>query len=72
MDFQRVDPGIRGFENHVFECGHCYRMMTIAVKARSLPPGALRSDALKKAGLLRATADRLAESKREAAKPASV
>jgi hypothetical protein len=41
-------------------------------KARSLPPGALRSDALKKAGLLRATADRLAESKREAAKPASV
>ena len=24
MDLQRIDPGIRGFENRVFECGRCY------------------------------------------------
>src|SRR3977135_2476105 len=26
MDLQRVDPGMRGFENRVFECGRCYPM----------------------------------------------
>jgi len=26
MDLQRIDPGIRGFENRVFECGKCYTM----------------------------------------------
>jgi AraC-like DNA-binding protein len=31
MDFQRVDPGVRGFENHIFECGGCYTMKTKAV-----------------------------------------
>jgi hypothetical protein len=23
MYLQRIDPGIRGFENRVFECGRC-------------------------------------------------
>jgi len=29
MDFQRINPGIRGFENRVFECGKCYTMKTV-------------------------------------------
>ena len=29
MDLQRIDPGIRGFENRVFECGRCYTMKTV-------------------------------------------
>jgi hypothetical protein len=29
MDLQRVDPGIRGFENRVFECGRCYTMKAV-------------------------------------------
>src|SRR2546429_2224720 len=29
MDLQRVDPGLRGFENRVFECGRCYTMKTV-------------------------------------------
>lgn len=29
MDLQRVDPGIRGFENRVFECGRCYAMKAV-------------------------------------------
>jgi hypothetical protein len=29
MDLQRIDPGIRGFENRVFECGKCYTMKTV-------------------------------------------
>jgi hypothetical protein len=31
MEFQRVDPGIKGFENHVYECGRCYTMKTESV-----------------------------------------
>jgi hypothetical protein len=29
MDLQRIDPGIRGFENRVFECGRCYTMKAV-------------------------------------------
>ena len=29
MDLQRVDPGMRGFENRVFECGTCYTMKAV-------------------------------------------
>jgi hypothetical protein len=29
MDLQRIDPGIRGFQNRVFECGRCYTMKTV-------------------------------------------
>jgi len=29
MDLQRIDPGIRGFENRVFECGKCYIMKAV-------------------------------------------
>jgi hypothetical protein len=29
MYLQRIDPGIRGFENRVFECGRCYTMKTV-------------------------------------------
>jgi hypothetical protein len=29
MDLQRIDPGLRGFENRVFECGKCYTMKTV-------------------------------------------
>jgi hypothetical protein len=29
MDLQRIDPGIRGFENRVFECGKCYTMKAV-------------------------------------------
>jgi hypothetical protein len=29
MDLQRVDPGLRGFENRVFECGRCYTMKAV-------------------------------------------
>ena len=29
MDLQRVDPGMRGFENRVFECGRCYAMKAV-------------------------------------------
>ena len=29
MDLQRVDPGMRGFENRVFECGRCYMMKAV-------------------------------------------
>ena len=29
MDLQRIDPGIRGFENRVFECGRCYAMKAV-------------------------------------------
>jgi hypothetical protein len=29
MGLQRIDPGIRGFENRVFECGGCYTMKTV-------------------------------------------
>lgn len=29
MDLQRVDPGMRGFENRVFECGRCYTMKAV-------------------------------------------
>jgi hypothetical protein len=32
MDFQRIDPGMRGFVNQVFECGRCYTMKTVQVK----------------------------------------
>jgi len=29
MDLQRVDPGMRGFENRVFECGRCFTMKAV-------------------------------------------
>src|SRR2546429_7547679 len=29
MDLQRVDPGMRGFENRVFECARCYTMKAV-------------------------------------------
>ena len=29
MDLQRVDPGMRGFENRVFECARCYAMKAV-------------------------------------------
>jgi hypothetical protein len=29
MGLQRIDPGIRGFENRVFECGRCYTMKAV-------------------------------------------
>jgi hypothetical protein len=29
MDLQRVDPGMRGLENRVFECGRCYTMKAV-------------------------------------------
>jgi hypothetical protein len=29
MDLQRIDPGIKGFENRVFECGKCYTMKAV-------------------------------------------
>jgi hypothetical protein len=29
MDFQRIDPGMIGFENRVFECGKCYTMKAV-------------------------------------------
>jgi hypothetical protein len=31
MLFQRVDPGVRGYENRVFECGKCFTQKTEAV-----------------------------------------
>lgn len=38
MEFQRVDPGIRGFENRVYECGRCYTMKTESVSLGNLTP----------------------------------
>jgi hypothetical protein len=29
MDLQRIDPGMRGFENRLFECGKCYTMKAV-------------------------------------------
>jgi hypothetical protein len=29
MDLQRIDPGMRGFENRVFECGRCDTMKAV-------------------------------------------
>jgi hypothetical protein len=29
MDLQRVDPGMRGFENRVVECARCYTMKAV-------------------------------------------
>jgi hypothetical protein len=41
MDLQRIDPGIRGFDNRVFECGRCYTMKTVpAAIERSKSPSA--------------------------------
>ncbi len=41
MDLQRIDPGIRGFENRVFECGRCYTMKAVpAAIDRMKSPGA--------------------------------
>jgi hypothetical protein len=31
MSFQRIDPGVRGYENRVFECGKCFTQKTEAV-----------------------------------------
>jgi hypothetical protein len=31
MDFQRIDAGLRGHENHVYECGRCYTMKAVQV-----------------------------------------
>jgi hypothetical protein len=42
MDFQRVDPGVRGFENHVYECGRCYTMKTEAVSLTQSEPVAAK------------------------------
>ena len=36
MEFQRIHPGIRGFDNHVYECGRCYTMKTSAVSRSRL------------------------------------
>lgn len=36
MEFQRIDPGVRGFENQVFECGRCYTMKTVSVRIHHL------------------------------------
>jgi hypothetical protein len=33
MDLQRIDPGIKGFENRVFECGRCYTMKAVPAAA---------------------------------------
>jgi hypothetical protein len=41
MYLQRIDPGIRGFENRVFEYGRCYTMKTVpAAIVRMKSPGA--------------------------------
>jgi len=29
MELQRIEPGIRGFDNRVFECGRCYTMKAV-------------------------------------------
>jgi hypothetical protein len=29
MALQRIDPGIRGFVNRVYECDGCYTMKTV-------------------------------------------
>jgi hypothetical protein len=29
MELQRIDPGIKGFENRVFECGRSYTMKAV-------------------------------------------
>jgi hypothetical protein len=42
MEFQRIDPGVRGFENHVYECGRCYTMKTASVQLPMAPMRALR------------------------------
>jgi hypothetical protein len=33
MDLQRIEPGMRGSENRVFECGKCYPMKMKTVPA---------------------------------------
>ena len=41
MDLQRIDPGMSGFENRVFECGRCYTMKTVpAAIGRTKSPSA--------------------------------
>ena len=41
MDLQRIDPGIKGFENRVFECGKCYTMKAVpAANHRMKSPNA--------------------------------
>ena len=42
MDLQRIDPGMRGFENRVFECGRCF-----ATKAVSAAIGRTKSRSAK-------------------------
>jgi hypothetical protein len=37
MDFQRIDPGIRGFVNRVYECGRCYTMKTVQSVEKTPP-----------------------------------
>ena len=43
MDLQRIDPGIRGFENRVFECGRCYTLKAVAAIDRMKSPSAKRA-----------------------------
>jgi hypothetical protein len=31
MSLQRIDPGRKGFEHRVFECGRCYTLKTVPV-----------------------------------------
>jgi hypothetical protein len=45
MEFHRIDPGIRGFENQVFECGRCYTMKTVAVRLDATIVAARHDDA---------------------------
>jgi hypothetical protein len=41
MDLQRIDPGIRGYQNRVFECGRCYTIKAVpAALHRIKSPGA--------------------------------
>lgn len=42
MDFHRVDSGLRGFENHVYECGHCFTMKAMQVRLSTVHDTAVR------------------------------
>jgi ribosomal protein L37AE/L43A len=47
MDLRRIEPGIRGYENRVFECGRCYTMKAVpAVADRMKSPSPKGTEAL--------------------------
>jgi hypothetical protein len=37
MDFQRADPGLRGYVNRVFECSRCYTTKTVPTLEKPPP-----------------------------------